>query len=32
MPLRQIFLAVAKSGRDRSSSQQDHTTAEGTAA
>ena len=32
MPLRQIFLAVAKSGRDRSSSQQDLTTAEGTAA
>jgi len=32
MPLRQIFLAVAKSGRFRTSSQQDLTTAEGTAA
>lgn len=32
MPLRQIFLAVAKSGRLRTASKQDHTTAEGTAA
>ena len=32
MPLRQIFLAVAKSGRLRTSSQPAHTSAEGTAA
>jgi ABC-2 type transport system ATP-binding protein len=32
MPLRQIFLAVAKSGRIRTATQQEHTTAEGTAA